>query len=131
MTHNGTPAATPSQDAELTLNDTLVRLQQFNEARNWEQFHNPKNLVMALAAEVGELITLFQWLTPAESDTVTTDPERVAAVADELADIGIYLLLLTNSLDLDLLEVIAAKISRNESRFPPGSASAPPTNAPE
>ncbi|WP_020416401.1 nucleotide pyrophosphohydrolase [Amycolatopsis sp. ATCC 39116] len=102
----------------MTLDDLQRRLAEFAAARDWERFHTPKNLVMALSGEVGELTALFQWLTPAESASVLDDPATRAAVLDELADVTIYLARLADVLGVDLLEAAEAKVNRNESRFP-------------
>ena len=106
-----------------------LELRQFARERDWEQFHNPKNLAMALAGEVGELLEIFQWLTPEEAAAVMDSP-RAADVDDELADVAIYLLRLADVLDVDLLEVAHAKLERNRERFPPtqvsGRADVPP-----
>jgi NTP pyrophosphatase (non-canonical NTP hydrolase) len=106
-----------------------VELREFARERDWEQFHNPKNLAMALAGEVGELLEIFQWLTPEEATAVMDSP-RTADVDDELADVAIYLLRLADVLDVDLLEVARAKLDRNRKRFPPrqvsGRADVPP-----
>jgi NTP pyrophosphatase (non-canonical NTP hydrolase) len=72
--------------AELT-----TRLREFAAARDWEQFHTPKNLAMALAGEVGELLAELQWLTPEEASRVMADPEAAARMRSELADVTIYL----------------------------------------
>lgn len=102
----------------MTLTDLQQRLAEFAAARDWQRFHTPKNLVMALSGEVGELTALFQWLTPSESSSVLDDPASRAAVLDELADVTIYLARLADVLGVDLLAAAAAKIDRNESRFP-------------
>jgi NTP pyrophosphatase (non-canonical NTP hydrolase) len=103
--------------------DSLDRLRadlrEFACERDWEQFHNPKNLAMALAGEVGELLEIFQWLTPEEADAVMGSP-RADDVNDELADVAIYLMRLADILGVDLLEVAHAKLERNRNRFPPG-----------
>ena len=104
--------------------DPLVELQarlaSFAEERQWEPFHTPKNLTMALSGEVGELVEIFQWLTAEQSATVMDGP-RAGDVADELADVFIYLLRLADILDVDLLEAARAKLDRNERRFPPAA----------
>jgi NTP pyrophosphatase (non-canonical NTP hydrolase) len=103
--------------------DSLTdRLGRFARARKWERFHTPKNLAMALGGEVGELITLFQWLTPEESASVMADRERAAEVLDEIADVFIYLVRLADVLGVDLLDAASRKIDRNEVRFPPTTA---------
>ena len=98
--------------------------------RDWEQFHTPKNLAMALAGEVGELLDIFQWLTPEEAQAVM-DSARAGDVRDELADVMIYLVRLADVLGVDLFEASGAKLQRNRDRFPPqqvsGRADVPPT----
>ncbi|MFG1644335.1 nucleotide pyrophosphohydrolase [Amycolatopsis sp. NPDC049252] len=103
----------------MTFDDVTQRLRGFAAARSWEPFHTPKNLVMALSGEVGELTSLFQWLTPEESDAWRADPGLEANVLDEIADVTLYLLQLADRLGVDLAEAAHAKIDRNEKRFPP------------
>jgi NTP pyrophosphatase (non-canonical NTP hydrolase) len=103
-----------------TLAELTLRLRAFAAARGWEVYHNPKNLAMALAVEAAELMEPFQWLTPEEAAAVSTDPARQEAVEDELADVGIYLLRLADLVGVDLTAAMAAKIERNEGRFPVG-----------
>lgn len=91
-------------------------LRQFALARDWEQFHSPKNLSMALAGEVGELLEVFQWLTEEQSKNLTQEQRK--AVEEEVADVFIYLLRLTDRLDVDLLEVAKKKIIINEQKYP-------------
>ena len=97
-----------------------ARLRLFAAEREWEQFHTPKNLSMARAGEAGELLEIFQWLTPEESSDVM-DRRRVA-VTDELADVLIYLVRLADVLDVDLMTAAMDKVERNETRYPPGLA---------
>jgi NTP pyrophosphatase (non-canonical NTP hydrolase) len=92
-------------------------LQKFAEDRDWVQFHTPKNLAMALAAEAGELLEIFQWLTPAESSHLDDGTVR-SAVADELADILQYLIRLADVLDIQLNHALWEKLQRNADRFP-------------
>ena len=100
--------------------ETLAaRLKQFAVARDWEKFHTPKNLAIALSVEVSELAEIFQWLTPEESAGVMNSPSSAAAVRDELADVMIYLTRIASILGVDLIEEANAKIDRNEVRFPP------------
>jgi dCTP diphosphatase len=97
------------------LNDAIKDLQEqlrdFADARDWNQFHTPKNLAMALTGEAGELAALFQWLTPEEV------PGR-ENLEDEIADVFIYLLRLCDRLDVDLVASARAKIARNDQRYP-------------
>lgn len=94
------------------------RLHVFAGQRDWEQFHTPKNLAMALAGETGELLAEFQWLTPQESVDVMGDGAKAAAVRNELADVMIYLIRLADILEVDLVAAAHAKIDRNDDRFP-------------
>ena len=95
------------------------QVREFARERDWEQFHNPKNLAMALAGEVGELLEIFQWLT-AEQAAEVMGSGRAEDVRDELADVIIYLVRLADTLGVDLLKVARAKLERNHDRFPPG-----------
>lgn len=99
--------------------DALARrLEEFADARDWAQFHTPKNLAMALAGEVGELLSEFQWLTPGESDEIMAgDKDAAARVRAELGDVTIYLVRLASVLDVDLVEAANAKIDANEKRY--------------
>jgi NTP pyrophosphatase (non-canonical NTP hydrolase) len=100
-------------DVVATLQD---RLREFAAQRDWEHFHTPKNLSMALAGEAGELLEVFQWVSDQESTQPTVDDLRLAR--EELADIGIYLLRLADVLNIDLLEAIDEKIALNEEKYP-------------
>ncbi|MFJ9612080.1 nucleotide pyrophosphohydrolase [Kitasatospora sp. NPDC101176] len=94
------------------------RLADFAAARRWEPFHTPKNLAAALSVEAGELLEIFQWLTPEQAAAVMSDPERAHRVRDEVADVLAYLVQFCTVVGVDPLEALAAKIERNESRFP-------------
>jgi len=100
-----------------SLQDLSEKLADFARQRDWEQFHSPKNLVMALAGETGELLEHFQWLT--EEKSANLDTEKKEAVAFEMADILIYLLRLGERLDIDVQDAAYRKMAINESRFPP------------
>ncbi|OIV38108.1 nucleotide pyrophosphohydrolase [Mangrovactinospora gilvigrisea] len=101
-----------------TVPELQKRLAEFAAARDWGPYHTPKNLVAALSVEAAELQEIFQWLTPEQSAAVMDDPERAHRVHDEVADVLAYLLQLCTVLDVDPLEALAAKIVRNEGRFP-------------
>lgn len=102
------------------MNDDLSSLtadiRAFVRARGWQRFHNPKNLALALVAEVGELVEHFQWLTPEEADAVAGD--ELVQVADEIADVQIYLLQLADRLEVDVAAAVRNKLAQNEVRFP-------------
>ncbi len=95
-----------------------AELRSFARERHWDQFHTPKNLVMALGGEVGELADIFQWLTPEQSHKVMDDAQRARDVEFELADILAYLLRLADVLGVDLEAALEAKIKLNERRYP-------------
>jgi NTP pyrophosphatase (non-canonical NTP hydrolase) len=99
-----------------SLDQLNTRLLQFARERDWEQFHSPKNLAMALAGETGELLEHFQWLTEAQSATLDADKKQ--QVAHELADILLYLIRLSERLEIDLIAAANAKIAINVSRYP-------------
>ncbi|MFD0025048.1 nucleotide pyrophosphohydrolase [Streptomyces sp. NPDC058382] len=94
------------------------RLAAFAAARDWEQYHTPKNLASALSVEASELMEIFQWLTPEQSARVMEDPGTARRVSDEVADVLAYLLQFCEVLGIDALAALAAKIERNEVRFP-------------
>ncbi|MHA7956726.1 nucleotide pyrophosphohydrolase [Streptomyces sp. L500] len=94
------------------------RLAAFAAARDWQQFHTPKNLVAALSVEASELVEIFQWLTPEQSARVMEEPSTAARVEDEVADVLAYLLQFCEVLGIDVLAALSAKIDRNERRFP-------------
>ena len=102
----------------VSIADLQHLLRDFAAERNWEQFHTPKNLVMALAGEVGELTEIFQWLTPDESATVMADPARAAHVREEVADVFAYLLRLADVLGLDLEASLVEKAAENAAKYP-------------
>jgi NTP pyrophosphatase (non-canonical NTP hydrolase) len=97
--------------------DTLTRrLREFADARDWEQFHSPKNLTMALSVEVAEIVEHFQWLTEEQSNDL---PEQTLdKVETELADTLLYLVRLADKLDIDLLDAARRKIEINEQKYP-------------
>jgi NTP pyrophosphatase (non-canonical NTP hydrolase) len=97
------------------------RLRQFAAARDWEQFHDLKNLSTAIVVEAGELAEIFQWRTPAESVGEGLNDETRSRVEDEVADVLIYLVRFADLAGLDVAEAVDRKIGRNESRFPPRS----------
>ena len=99
-----------------SLDDLNTQLLAFARERDWEQFHSPKNLSMALAGEAGELLEHFQWLS--ESQSTSLDAEKKEAVALEMADILIYLVRLGERLDIDLVAAAHRKLAINRSRYP-------------
>lgn len=98
------------------LDDIKDKLRQFAQARDWDQFHSPKNLSMALAAEAGELLEQFQWLTQEQSRNLT--PDQRQAVSEEIADVFLYLIQLSSKLDIDLMSAAKNKMAKNEAKYP-------------
>jgi len=105
-------------DATTTLAALKERVRQFVAERDWEQFHSPKNLSMGLAAEAAELMEHFLWVEGAASRQVVGDPVKLGEVADEMADIAVYLLNLSNTLGVDLSEAIVTKLAKNALKYP-------------
>ncbi|MDH5485850.1 MAG: nucleotide pyrophosphohydrolase [Gammaproteobacteria bacterium] len=102
--------------SETGIKQLQQRIRDFADARDWDQFHSPKNLSMALIAEAAELVEHFQWLTEEQSRDL---PEKTrTGVKHEMADIFVYLLRLADKLDIDLLEVAEQKIQLNEEKYP-------------
>ena len=92
------------------------KLRAFAEARDWDQFHSPKNLSMALMVEVAELMEHFQWLTEKQSGNL--DAAKKTVVAEELADILLYLVRLSDKLDVDLPQAALRKLEKNAAKYP-------------
>jgi len=90
----------------------------FAAARQWEPFHTPKNLVMAIACEVGELLEPFRWLSPDESYAACRDPASRGAIADELADVFNLLMLFSLHSGIDVSDAVRAKLVKNERKYP-------------
>jgi len=101
----------------MNIDEIQARLADFAKERDWEQFHSPKNLSMALAGEAGELLEIFQWLTEEQSQQSSITKDQLAAAKEELADILIYALRLADKLDINLQDAISTKISKNAMRY--------------
>jgi len=107
------------------MNDQTTTVQQlrtlvgdFVDQRDWQQFHSPKNISMALAIEASELMEHFQWITIDASRQLTDNPEKLAAVGEELADVMSYSLAMANTLGIDLAATIEAKMVKNAKKYP-------------
>lgn len=99
-----------------TLEALKAKLQAFADERDWDQYHSPKNLSMALSVEASELVECFQWLTEDQSKKLS--PEQHQAVIDEMADVQIYLLRLATKLDVNLLKAVEQKMGKNADKYP-------------
>ena len=96
------------------------KLREFADERDWDQFHSPKNLSMALAVEASEVLEHFQWLTEAQSKHLSVDKRE--AVAHEIADVLLYLVRIADKLDINLLEAANKKLVLNAEKYPAGKA---------
>ncbi|HUR60197.1 MAG TPA: nucleotide pyrophosphohydrolase [Opitutaceae bacterium] len=105
-------------DSTTTISELKGRVLAFVRERDWEQFHTPKNLSMALAAEAGELMEHFLWATPEQSRAIALEPAKRSKIADELADVVIYALEFANMTGLDLSAAIEAKMASNAKKYP-------------
>ena len=104
-----------SQDKEIEA--LIAEIREFAVSRDWEQFHTPKNLAMAIAGEAGELVAEFQWLKDEESVRGALSAAKFTDIELEVADVAIYLLRLSDVLGIDLPAVIRKKLEINQTRF--------------
>jgi dCTP diphosphatase len=95
---------------------TLVKIREFRDAREWMQFHNPKNLAISINLEAAELLEHFQWKTMEESEA-HAEVAR-SEISEEIADVAIYLFELADNLGVDLLAAVNAKLAKNEAKYP-------------
>lgn len=93
-------------------------LQRFADDRDWQQFHSPKNLLLALTGETGELCEIFQWMSEADAKDAAKRPETAQAVKDELADVLMYLVRLSSVLGVDLNDAVTGKLALNGQKYP-------------
>ncbi|HVZ88833.1 MAG TPA: nucleotide pyrophosphohydrolase [Polyangia bacterium] len=100
------------------LETVIAALRQFVAERDWAQFHDPKNLAMLLASEVGELVAEYRWVAGPSADAHSHDAPSRVRIADEIADVGIALLLLCDRTGIDLFQAIADKLEKNRTRYP-------------
>ena len=107
-----------SSDSSVTVGELKASVLAFARERDWEQFHAPKNLSMALAAEAAELMEHFLWASPEQSRALVGDPAKRGKIAEELADVMIYALEFANATGLDLSTAIAAKLKGNARKYP-------------
>lgn len=104
------------------LDEMRERLRCFSKARDWSEFHDPKNLAMAIASEAGELLATLRWIRSDTSDEFVHDPANRPGVEQEVADVAIALLLFCDRAEIDLIGVIERKIDLNEVNYPVESA---------
>ncbi|MEC9096184.1 MAG: nucleotide pyrophosphohydrolase, partial [Planctomycetota bacterium] len=105
-------------DQTTTVSELAKLIADFVEERDWNQFHSPKNISMSIAIEAAELMEHFQWISMDESRGVTTNPEELEAVGEELADVMCYALALANQLGIDVSDTIERKMQKNSLKYP-------------
>ena len=98
------------------MEDLIKRVRAFRQERDWGQYHSPKNLVIALMVEAGELAEHFQWLTEEQSSSLS--PDKLAAVEEEIGDVLIYLANLCDRLGIDPMDAAYAKLEKNKKKYP-------------
>ena len=98
-----------------SIQDLTERIVAFRDARNWKQFHNPKDMAISISLEAAELLEVFQW---SGSDTEADTEKKIAKIREELADVLIYAFLMSHDLGLDISEIVNAKISENNRKYP-------------
>jgi len=94
----------------------MINIRSFAQKRDWDQFHSPKNLAMALSVEVAEVVEHFQWLTPEESNSLSTD--KIERIKEEIGDVMIYLTRLADRLGIDPVQAAEDKMRINEKKYP-------------
>jgi NTP pyrophosphatase (non-canonical NTP hydrolase) len=107
-------------DVTTTISQLREEVQQFVQERDWEQYHTPKNLGMSISIEAAEIMEHFQWYSNEKSVELVREPETKNLVADELADVVVYCLILANQAEIDISSAVRSKIERNRGRFPIG-----------
>jgi NTP pyrophosphatase (non-canonical NTP hydrolase) len=105
-------------DSSTTVADLRQLVRTFVEERDWDKFHSPKNISMAIAIEVAELMEHFQWIGTEESRAIRDDPSKLQDVGEELADVLCYGLALANTLGLDISESLSKKMEKNRAKYP-------------
>jgi NTP pyrophosphatase (non-canonical NTP hydrolase) len=98
------------------MKNLIETIRKFNLERDWEQFHSPKNLAMALSVEAGEIVEIFQWVTQDQSRNL--DPEKLEHVKEEIADVMIFLVNLADKLGIDPIEAAKEKLEKNRENYP-------------
>ena len=112
----------PTTDTTTTLSQLKEATAKFAQERDWEQFHSPKNLSMAIAAETGELMEYFLWVSAAESSALCMSSDKRGKVEEELADVIILSLQFANMAKIDIASAVSAKIAKNAAKYPVSKA---------
>ena len=107
-----------SKDENTTIKDLKLMVREFVQKRDWQKFHTPRNLAESISIESAELLEIFQWFSKEDSPKIKQDPTKQERIRDELADILIYSLSLSNVMEIDITETIKGKLTKNENRYP-------------
>ncbi|WP_310388472.1 nucleotide pyrophosphohydrolase [Roseateles sp.] len=107
----------------MNIEDLQMRLRQFAIERNWQPYQTPKNLAMAMVVEAAELVEIFQWLTPEQSQQIQTDPAKHQHLGEEIADVMLYLLQIADHTGVDISAALERKLLLNAIKHPAASAS--------
>lgn len=105
-------------DSQTTVESLCRLIREFVDERDWQQFHSPKNLSMALAIEAAELMEHFQWIDVEASRRISEDPDKLSAVGEELADVFCYTFALADALGIDVADAVRAKMVKNAEKYP-------------
>jgi len=105
-------------DGNTVIKELIGNVQEFLKERDWEKYHNPKDLAESICIESAELLQLFQWIKPEETEQFKNDPSKVQRIKEELADVLIYCLSMANILNIDLTTAILEKIEHNKKKYP-------------
>ena len=105
-------------DGNTVVEELINNVRAFLKEREWEKYHNPKDLAESICIEAAELLQIFQWITPQESEQFKNDLSKVQQIKEELADITIYCLSIANTLNLDLTKAVLNKIEQNKKKYP-------------
>jgi NTP pyrophosphatase (non-canonical NTP hydrolase) len=95
------------------------RLQEFAAERRWQPYQTPKNLAMAMVVEAAELVEIFQWMTPEESQAIAQDPAKLEHLGEEIADVMLYLLQIADQTGVDVADAVERKLAKNAVKYPP------------
>jgi len=100
------------------INKLIEEIKKFHDERDWDQFHNPKDIFIALVSEIGELAECYRWLNEKEISIIHTDLDKKKKVEEEIADIMVYLLTLAYKTNIDIVKVIEEKLEKNKKKYP-------------
>jgi len=105
-------------DQNTVVKALIIEVREFLHERDWEKYHTPKDLAESICIEAAELLQLFQWIKPEESNQFKNDPSKINQIREELADVVIYCLSMANTLSLDLTKAVLNKIKQNKEKYP-------------